>query len=324
MKCELRQVLGDERDHPRVVRSRADFGEQHRVADDEQLDAEQAPAPERVGDLLSHVLRSCQRRCRQSGRLPGLAVVAVHLYVPDRVDERRTARVTHGQQRDLRVERHEAFDDAAATARATTLLRVPPDLGDLLRRAQHRLALARRGHDRLHDAREPDCFGGDGQLGLGVDEAVRGRGEAELLGGQPPDPLAVHRELCRACRRHDPYARRLHIREDCRRDGLDLGNDDVRPLEVDHRPQRDRVEHVDDVRAMGDLHGRGIRVPVDRDDLDAEALELDRDLLAQLAGTEQQHARGGRGQRGTDLDAVHGFIQPLPAPPVPWACRLVP
>ena len=77
-------------------------------------------------------------------------------------------------------------------------------------------------------------------------------------------------------------------------------------------------------KAMGDLHGRGIRVPVDRDDLDAEALELDRDLLAQLAGTEQQHARGGRGQRGTDLDAVHGFIQPLPAPPVPWACRLVP
>src|SRR3546814_18594882 len=48
---------------------------------------------------------------------------------------------------------------------------------------------------------------------------------------------------------------------------------------------------------MGDLHRRGVGVTVGCDDLDAEALQLDRHLLAELPGAEQQDAKRMRGQR---------------------------
>ena len=42
--------------------------------------------------------------------------------------------------------------------------------------------------------------------------------------------------------------------------------------------------------AVRNLHRGGVGVPVDGNHLDAEALQLERDLLAELASAEQQRA----------------------------------
>ncbi len=83
-------------------------------------------------------------------------------------------------------------------------------------------------------------------------------------------------------------------------DGLDLGDDQVRTLGLDHRAQARAVEHREDVAAVRDLHRRRVRVAVAGDDLAAEALQFDGHLLAELAGTEQHDPGGGRGERSAE------------------------
>src|SRR3546814_10529981 len=50
--------------------------------------------------------------------------------------------------------------------------------------------------------------------------------------------------------------------------------------------------------AMRKLHGRCIGVAIDGNRLDAIALQLDDDFLAEFAGAEQQHALGAGAQGG--------------------------
>ena len=95
-----------------------------------------------------------------------------------------------------------------------------------------------------------------------------------------------------AWRRDDDPALGLEGDELLRGDRLDLGDDQVRSLVLDDLAQRDAIQHVDDVRAVRDLHRRCVRVAIARDDLDAEPLQLDHDLLAELTGAEHQDARG--------------------------------
>jgi len=47
-----------------------------------------------------------------------------------------------------------------------------------------------------------------------------------------------------------------------------------------------RIEHVEHMAAVGDLHRRCVCVAIGGDDLHAEALQLDRDFLAQLPGSQ--------------------------------------
>ncbi len=54
--------------------------------------------------------------------------------------------------------------------------------------------------------------------------------------------------------------------------------------------------------AVRDLHGRGVGIAIDRDHLDAEALQLDGDLLAQLARAQQHDADGGVGKGGAQAN----------------------
>ena len=78
------------------------------------------------------------------------------------------------------------------------------------------------------------------------------------------------------------------------------GTTQVRPLGLDHRAQRHRVGHVDDVRAVRDLLAGRVGVAVDRDGLDAQALQRDQHLFAELAGAQQHHLGGAGRQRRTD------------------------
>ena len=55
---------------------------------------------------------------------------------------------------------------------------------------------------------------------------------------------------------------------------------------------------------MRDLMTRRVRVAVDGDHLDAEALQRDDHFLAELAAAEEHHPGGGRGERSTDVHGV--------------------
>ena len=149
----------------------------------------------------SSAVIACAMRCDSASarrahrlRLPRFAIVAVDLQVADRLAERRAAAVTHGEQRDLVVEVDEAFDDHAAAARAAALLRVLPRVLDVRLRAHDALSLARRAHHRLHDARHAELADGVAILGHRVREAIRRGLQSQLLGGQPPDAFAIHRQ----------------------------------------------------------------------------------------------------------------------------------
>ena len=219
---------------------------------------------------------------------------------------RRPADVPDREQGDLGVERDEPLDDDARrcpvrrTRRATSVLRVLPRGDDVLVRPHDRLPLARRRHDRLDDDRQPELADGGPEVLERVDEPVRRRGQPQLLGGEPADALAVHRQHGRTGGRHDTDPAGLRLGEHVGRDRLDLGDDHVGALGGQQRTQRVGVEHVDDVRAVRDLHRRSTGVPVGRDDLDPETLQLDRDLLAELPRAEQQDAGRARGQGGAE------------------------
>ncbi len=121
-----------------------------------------------------------------------------------------------------------------------------------------------------------------------VGEPVRRGREPELFGRKAANAFAIHRESHGARRRNDlGETVALDIRERVGRDRFDLGNDELRPLLLDQPAKRRRVGHRDHVRAMRDLVAGRVRVAVDGDDLDAEALQRDDDFLAELAAAEQ-------------------------------------
>ena len=126
-------------------------------------------------------------------------------------------------------------------------------------------------------------------------EAIRRSRNAELLGGQPADAFAVHREAGGPGRRDHVVAFLFQFQQRIRSDRLDLGNDVVGLFLLDDGAQLRPVEHRKHVRAVSYLHGGSVRVAVQRDDLDAVPLQLDGDLLAQFAGAAKD---GFLSQRG--------------------------
>jgi hypothetical protein len=87
-------------------------------------------------------------------------------------------------------------------------------------------------------------------------------------------------------------------------DGLDLGHHQVGLLVRDQVAQRGRVEHVQRVAAMGHLHGRRVVVAIGGNHFHAQALQLDRHFLAQLARTQKEHAAGVGRQRRAQGDGA--------------------
>ena len=145
---------------------------------------------------------------------------------------------------------------------------------------------------------------------LGVAEAVVAGRQAELLGDEPADALAVHRQPRGARRRHDVQPLRLELEQHRRGDRLELGHDEQlrarpRALGVQHVAQRVGIGHVDHGVALRDLHRGRARVAVDRQHLAAEPQRLDRHLTTELAAAQQHEAHGGVGQRWSRGEA-HG------------------
>ena len=168
--------------------------------------------------------------------------------------------------------------------------------------ADQALALAGGAHDRLDHAGEPD-LGDRTSIVLRAGGKAVGRGrQLQLLCGQATDALAIHGEVSGAGSRDHPVAFCFQLHQRGSGNRFDLGHDQVGTLGLDDLAQRLGVEHGNHMTAVGDLHGRRIGVAVDGDHLDAEALQLDRDLLAELAGAEQQDLGGVGGEGGADCD----------------------
>src|SRR6185369_17500934 len=149
---EFGQILRDQRDEARIVRTRADFREDHLFAAHEKFDAEQARTAERIGDRARDRFRAHARGIRHRLRLPGFAVIAVDLQMSDRRAETRAVAMAYGQQRDLVIERDETLDDDPALTGAPAVLGVFPGLVDVGLRLDGALALAGRTHHRLDHA----------------------------------------------------------------------------------------------------------------------------------------------------------------------------
>ena len=300
MQGELTHVLAAEGHQPGVVGTGADLGEDDLVARAEQLDPEDPVPAEPLDHGRRHLDGTFEQRCRDRRRLPGLPVVAVDLDVSDRRAALDPVDRGHGEQRELDVEVDEPLDDAAGRARAAALLRVLPCGVDFVEGPDHALALSARRHDRLDHRREPQLPDRGAQLVGGGHEPVGRRRQAQLLGGESTDALAVHGEVGRAGGRHHVQALGLELHEHVGGDRLDLGHHQVRLLLCDHGAECRTVEHRQDVAAVCDLHGGRVGVAVARDDLAPQPLELDGHLLAQFARAEQEDTGGGRAEWGTD------------------------
>ena len=186
--------------------------------------------------------------------------------------------------------------------------RVVPGVFDVGGAVQLRLALARRGHHRLDDVGEADLGAGGLQFLQAGSEAVGRRRQAQLFGGQAADAFAVHGQQGRARGRDaGDLAGGFQLGQPGRGDRLDLRHDQIRFFLLDERGERVAVGHVDHVEAVRDLVARRVRVAVDGDHFDAEALQRNDHFLAELAGTEQHDFGGGRGEgRAQDAWRGHG------------------
>src|SRR5690606_32364417 len=142
------------------------------------------------------LLSASPRRVAHRLRLPALVVVAIDLTMTHRRAKAGAADVADRQQGDLVVEVDEAFDDHPTLGAPCPLERDRPRSLDIADFLDGTLSLSRRAHHRLDDAGETDSLDGRDVLCLRARKAVRRGLQAELLGGESPDPLAVHGQAC--------------------------------------------------------------------------------------------------------------------------------
>ena len=225
-------------------------------------------------------------------RLPAPAVVARDLFVPYRRAKRSSTRVPHRQKRDFVVEVHKPLYYHLASARAPARLGTFPRGVDLAFVAHSALPVPGRAHYRLHHARYSDLLHGLQKFLLRARKSVRGSLHSELFSRKRPDPLAVHGEIHCSRRGHHIEAPPFELHELLSGNSLDFGNYVGRVLLEHDALEGAGVEHGYDVRAVGDLHSRRVRVLVNRDNLEAESLELYCDLPPELPAAEQHRLCG--------------------------------
>ena len=221
----------------------------------------------------------------------GIAEIGLH----------RAARIAgaHGELGDLVVEIDETLDDHPALIHPPAGGGIVPGGLHVVRPLEQRLALSRRGHHRLDDARVTNgrlavaAVDGSLQLGQGIGKAVRRGGQAQLLGGQAADALPIHGELGGPSGGdHLGHALGLDLHQHVGGDGLDLGHDQMGLLLLDQSTQGGAVGHRDHMGPVGHLVAGGVGVAIHGNRLDTQALQRDQDFLTQLAGAKKHHAQG--------------------------------
>ena len=92
--------------------------------------------------------------------------------MPDRLEERGSAGVTHGQQGDFIIEINKPLHNDSSRAGASAFLRNVPRLVDIRLGADDALAVSGRTHDGLDDAGDSDLFDRGFELLFAVGETV--------------------------------------------------------------------------------------------------------------------------------------------------------
>ena len=188
--------------------------------------------------------------------------------------------MTHGQESDFIVKLHEALDDNLAASGTSPLLGDLPRSIGIGRRLADALAMARRAHDRLYDARSADFLYCSVKLLPGSGKTIVGCRQAELLMCKLADALSVHRKESRVGRRNHVISLLLQLYESRSSDSFHLWNDHVRLLLFDDLAELGSVKHGEHVTAMSDLHGRSILITIEGDDLYTITLQFDCNLFS--------------------------------------------
>src|SRR5206468_4732946 len=143
----------------------------------EEFDAEDAMAAERLDDLARLVARGLQRSLRDVDRLPAFAVIAGLLAMTDRRAEQHAVLGCDREESDLTVKGDEFLDDHSRPVSAHFLDCVIPRLPHFLGSRRGALALAGARHHRLDDARQPDLRGPRDRFVAAFGEAIFGSDE---------------------------------------------------------------------------------------------------------------------------------------------------
>ena len=198
MQFELRKSLRPKGHQTAVVRPRPDVGEVDLVAAHQQFDGEHAAAAERVDDARGDRLRGVERGARQLVRLPRLQRVTVGLRWPIG-SQKCTAGPVGPVVRTV--------SSVISSSTSTTVSAITRLCGDPARRRRRgarpprrrRRASAptdpppRRTRDRRDHQREARMLGDRAQLLDRTGEPERHGRQAEFVGGQPAQALAVQR-----------------------------------------------------------------------------------------------------------------------------------
>ncbi len=105
-------------------------------------------------------------------------------------------------------------------------------------------------------------------------EAIGRRLDAQFLGGEAADPLAIHGQQGCCGRRGHVKALFFKLYELGSGYGFHLGDDMVRLLLENHLAQGLGIGHVKHSRAIGHLHGRRVGIFIAGNDFYAKALQL--------------------------------------------------
>ena len=308
MEGEFALKLRYQSNQPGIVRPGRYFREPDFVAFHKQFDPEHAQPAQRAGDRRRHLAGLGARCGAHRLGLPGFHIIARHLDMADGLAEMGAVRRPHGQLGDLEIEFHFAFQNDARFAHPPGVQRFLPSGRDIGCGGQPALALAGGGHHRLDERRIADTGRGRLQFFQRGGEGVRRSGQAQFLGGEAADALAVHGDMGGAGGGDDGgEAVRLDPHQFVGRQRLDLRHDQMRALALDQRPQGGGVGHVDHMGAMGNLLRGRVVIAVDRNGLHPQPLQLDHHFLAQLARAQQHHLDGGGRESGVPNRALrHG------------------
>ena len=100
MQLELVRKLRDQSDHARIVRARRKLREDRLLAPDEEFDAEDAVATERLDNLAGLMARGKKRPFGERGGLPAFAIVSRFLAMANGWAEQDAILGRDGEKRD--------------------------------------------------------------------------------------------------------------------------------------------------------------------------------------------------------------------------------
>ena len=225
---------------------------------------------------------------RYGSGLETFAIVATLLYVADgRTEQGRTILLSHGKKCDFAVELDEFFNDEFLEVATTARDAVLPCVLEVVGSFYYALTLARRGHQGFHNAGETNLLSRRLEFVERSSVEVFCCFKSQLFGSEVADGFAIHREVNGTRRGSDLNAFGFEVVEALCADGFDFGYDDVGAMFANCLFERFAIEHGENFEFISHLHSRSAGVGIARNDVLAQTLGGNSELLAEFATTKQ-------------------------------------